>query len=41
MSWSFVLGAALMWIALPMARRPQARLEKEIDICHGNERSEG
>jgi hypothetical protein len=25
---SMVLGAALMWIALPMARRPQARQER-------------
>jgi hypothetical protein len=34
---SMVLGAALMWIALPMARRPQARQEKEVDICYGSE----
>jgi hypothetical protein len=34
---SLVLGAALMWIALPMARGPQARQEKEIAICYGSE----
>jgi hypothetical protein len=34
---SLALGAALMWIALPMAGRPQARQEKELDICYGSE----
>jgi hypothetical protein len=28
------VGGGGQWIALPMARRPQARQEKEIDTCY-------